>query len=91
MVVRDACMVTTHRIIYEGPSSFAVPTAAKLADTEGVELTSSQTPRRPQPGSDEVLLAVTVQGSKDAIVAAVARIREDLPPSATITIDDTFP
>jgi hypothetical protein len=80
--------MTTHRIIYEGPASLAVPTATLLADAEGVELTSSQTPEHRGQAGAEVVLALTVEASSEAIAAAVARIREGLPSSATITMSD---
>lgn len=98
MVARDACAMTTHRILYEGPSSLAVPTATMLADSEGVELTSSQTREHRKDrgdmagkgtgGGSTVVLAFTVAGTTESVRDAVAVIQDDLPAGATISIED---
>lgn len=84
----DACAMTTRRILYEGPASLAVPTATMLADAEGIELTSSDMGERSQTGGDVVRLALVVEGSPEAITAAVVATRDGLPPGATVTIDE---
>jgi hypothetical protein len=78
--------MTTHRIIYHGPASLAVQTATMLANAEGIELASSEAPGSRTSG--DVRLALTIKGSTDAIIDAVARIREGLPLGATITIGE---
>ncbi|MDQ4097319.1 MAG: hypothetical protein M3144_05560 [Actinomycetota bacterium] len=79
--------MTTLRVTYEGPSSLAVPTATQLADAEGVELTSSEAPEKRSGGRGEVRLRLTVEGSTDAVLDAVARVREGLPAGATLSIE----
>jgi hypothetical protein len=79
--------MATHRITYRGPASLAVSTATRVADAEGVALTGSEAPQRIGADGREVVLAVTVEGATEAIEAAVARARADLPPGATLTID----
>jgi hypothetical protein len=78
--------MTTLRVTYEGPSSLAVPTATMLADADDVDLTSSEPLQKLGGGGDAVRLTLTVEGSTDGILDAVARVREGLPPGATITI-----
>jgi hypothetical protein len=77
--------MSRHRIVYKGPSSLAVQTATLLADAQGVELMSSEAP---EPRDGMVVLALTVEGSADAIDAAVHRIQEELPAGATITVTE---
>jgi hypothetical protein len=77
--------MTTLRVTYEGPSSLAVSTATMLADAEGVDLTSSETPEKRS--GDEVRLRLTVEGPTDAILDAVARVRGRLPAGATLSIE----
>lgn len=79
--------MSTHRIVYEGPASLAVQTATRLADADGVELTSSSAPEMQDSG--DVVLPLTVEGTTDAVVAAVARLGEELPAGATITISES--
>ena len=82
--------MTSHRIIYEGPSGLAVRAATLLADTEGVELTSAGKPQRPDgrggPG-DPVRLTMTLEGTTDAVAAALLAIGDGLPTGARMTID----
>jgi hypothetical protein len=79
--------MAAHQITYEGPSSHAVRAATMLADADGVELVSAQPPERCSEGGDKVVLAVTVEGSAKAVMAAVRLIRESLPPTAAMTIE----
>ncbi len=75
--------------MYEGPASLAVSTATRLADAEGVELTSSDMGDRAENAGDVVRLALVVEGSTEAITAAVAVTQDGLPPGATVTIIET--
>lgn len=76
--------VSSHRITFEGPADLAIGVATALAEADGVELTSSD----PITKVDDrtVRLGVTLDGSLDAIAAAVAALRADLPSGATITV-----
>jgi hypothetical protein len=80
--------VTIHRITYQGPPSLAVPTATMLADAEGVELTSAQEPQHPDGLADTVRLALTVEGTPEAVAAAVSLIRDGLPAGATVEVEE---
>jgi len=79
--------MTTHRITYHGPVALALPTATALADAAGVELTSSEAPRRRGRDGDDVVLALTVEASSEALAAALAQVREGLPAGAAVTLD----
>lgn len=78
--------MTVHRIRFQGPAAIAVHAATDLADADGVDLLSSEQPSR----VDEytVGLEVSVEGSRDDVAAAVARIGADLPAGASIAIVD---
>jgi hypothetical protein len=78
--------MAAHQIKYEGPSSLAVRAATMLADADGVELISSRGLERRDEGDDKVLMALTVEGTAEAIIAAVRLVGESLPRQATITI-----
>lgn len=80
--------MTTHRITYHGPAAQALPTATALAEADGVELTSSEAPQRRGPGGGDVVLALTVEASSEAIAAALAQVRDTLPAGAQVTLDD---
>ena len=80
--------MTTHRITYQGPPSLAVQAATLLADTHGIELTSAGQPE-PAPGpAGTVLLTLTVEGTAEAVAAAVGRMRETLPAGATVGAEE---
>jgi hypothetical protein len=80
--------VPSYQVTYRGPSTFAVPAAALLADAEGVELTSAAAPEHPVAADhDSVLLTVTVAGSEEAVTAGLDAVRELLPAGATFTVD----
>lgn len=83
----DAVAVTTHQVTYQGPPSFAVRAATLLADSEGVELTSANQPEVVE-GSELVLLALVLDGTPEAVTAAVESVRAGLPPEATVTMDE---
>jgi hypothetical protein len=72
-----------YRITYEGPPTLAVRAATLLADADGVELTASQPPAR-QDESDQVVLRLTVEGSDDAVSAAIEDVGSLLSPYATL-------
>ena len=78
--------MTAYLIKYEGPPSLAVQTATMLADADGVELTSSEPPERRDDQGDTVLLALTVEGTSDAVLDAVALLRTKLPSDARLEI-----
>ncbi len=78
--------MASFRVTYEGPSPLAVRAAALLADADGVELTASQPPQR-QPGSETVVLALTVDGDEAAVRAAVRQVAASLP-GATIDVSE---
>jgi hypothetical protein len=77
--------VPVYRINYEGPSTHAVEAARLLAEADGIELTSSQPPER-RGGQTTVLLQLTVEGTDDAVLDAVAMVRGSLPPDARVEI-----
>jgi hypothetical protein len=79
--------MAAHQITYEGPPSLVVRAATMLADADGVELVSSQPPERRDQGADKVVLAFTVEGTANAVMAAVRLVGESLPPTATMTIE----
>lgn len=79
--------MTAFRITYEGPASFAVRAATLLAEADGVELTSSQPPERPRGDAATVVLALTAEGSADAVLDAVRELRDQLAPGATVHIE----
>ncbi len=79
--------MTSRRITYAGPQSLAVATATMLADFEGVDLTSSEPPVRSEGPRGTVILRLTLEGSAEAIDAAVGHLRAGLPPGATIDAD----
>ena len=78
--------MTTYRVRFEGPAAIAVRVATALADAEGVELISSERPSSRD--NHTVVLDVTVEGASDAVVAAVANIRDGMPNGASIAIVD---
>jgi hypothetical protein len=78
--------VDKHRVRFEGPATLALRVATTLADADGVELISSDQPL--SGGDGTVLLNVMVEGELDAVVDAVAGIRREMPPRASIDITD---
>jgi hypothetical protein len=74
--------VTTHQVTYRGPSTFAVRTAALLADAPGVELTSAS--RTDDPSDDSVALELTIEGTDEAVAAANDSVRGELPAGASL-------
>lgn len=79
--------MTAFRITYEGPASFAVRAATLLADSEGVELTSSQPPQHRGGEPDTVVLALIAEGSADAVLDAVRDLRGQLAPGARVEME----
>ena len=80
--------MTTHRITYQGPPSLAVQFATLLADTHGIELTSAGQPEPADDPAGTVRLALTVQGTPEAVAAAVGRLRETLPAGASLRVEE---
>lgn len=80
----DAGEMSNYRVRFEGPAAFTLRVATALADADGVELISSDQPVT----LDEniVALTVSVEGAFDAIADAVASIRAQMPPEASIEI-----
>jgi hypothetical protein len=76
--------VTNHRVRFEGPAGHALRVATTLADAEGVELVSSDQPVTLD--HQTVELSLTVEGTFDAVADAVASIRSEIPPGASIEI-----
>ena len=76
--------MTTYRIRFEGPASLALGVATALADADGVELTSSDPPAPIAGGS--VALDITVEGTSLAVAGAMERVRDGLPPGASIGV-----
>jgi hypothetical protein len=74
--------VTTHQVTYRGPSTFAVRAAALLADAPGVELTSAN--RTDDPSDDSVALELTIEGTDEAMAAAIDAAQEELPAGASL-------
>ena len=64
----------------------AVRVAALLADAPGVELTSAARPEDPEPSEAAVVLALTLEGTTEAVTAALAAVEAELPPGATIAL-----
>jgi hypothetical protein len=81
--------MAAHQIKYEGPSSLAVRAATMLADADGVGLISSRMPERRDESADKVLLELTVEGTAEAVMAAVRIVGESLPSEATILIEES--
>jgi hypothetical protein len=73
-----------HRVRFEGSITLALRVATTLADADGVELISSDQPL--SLGDGTVALNVMVAGEFDAVVDAVAGIRREMPPRASIEI-----
>ena len=78
--------MTAYRIRFEGPAALAVGVATALADADDVDLTSSSQPSILD--ANTVALDLTAEGPIEAITAAIARIRDGLPWSASIDIAD---
>jgi hypothetical protein len=84
--VWDAGAVTVYKIRFEGPAALVLGIATALADADGVELTSSAKPSILDEHTVE--LNVSVEGTRDAVVAAVSSISDGLPRGASIEIAD---
>ena len=64
----------------------AVSVATELADADGVDLISSESPS--VVGRDTVELVVSVEAHQESLTEAVARIRAGMPTGATVEIAD---
>jgi hypothetical protein len=78
--------VTVYRVRFEGPTVLAVRVATALADAVGIELISSEPPSNRDDNTVE--LALAVEGTLDAVAAAVASIRSGMPKGASIAVID---
>ena len=76
--------MTTHQVTYRGPSAFAVRAAALLADADGLELTSASRTDDPAAPQETVALELTLEGTGEAVAAAIDAVREELPAGATL-------
>ena len=76
--------MTTHQVTYRGPSSFAVRAAALLADAEGLELTSANRTDDPAAPEETVALELTVEGTDQAVAAAIEAVGKELPAGASL-------
>ena len=76
--------MTVYKIRFEGPAALAVGVATALADTDGVDLTSSS---QPSLLANSVELNLTAEGPREAVAGAVASIRDGLPDGASIVIE----
>ncbi|MGI8808968.1 MAG: hypothetical protein ACR2KK_14230 [Acidimicrobiales bacterium] len=79
--------MTSFHVTYRGPSTTAVQAAATLADAPGVELTSAARPDSEEGADEAVVLALTLEGTPEAVAAALDGVRATLPPGATVTLD----
>jgi hypothetical protein len=84
---RDAWAVSSHQVRYEGPSSLAVSVATLLADAEGIELRSAEKQEPDGEPVEPVSLVLTVEGTTEAVTAAVGSIDLGLPPDARIRLE----
>ena len=75
-----------YRIRFEGSAGLAVSVATAVADAEGIELISSE----PLSIVDQntVGLEISVEGERDAVVEAVAAIRNGMSKGSSIEIVD---
>jgi hypothetical protein len=83
--MRDAGDVPSYRINYQGPPEHALEAARTLADADGIELTASH-PFEAKAGTQDVVLRLTVEGTTDDVLDAVALTLGQLPTGATIEI-----
>ncbi len=81
----DAGAVNEHRIRFEGAATSAVGVATAIADADGVDLTSSESPVVVD--GDRVRLDLVVEGPRDVIAAAVDEIRAGLPDGSSLSLD----
>ena len=79
--------MTSHQVRYESPSALAVSVATLLADSEGIELSSAEKPDSSRDSVEPALLVLTVEGTTEAVTAAVASIDAGLPADARITVE----
>jgi hypothetical protein len=85
--LRSTCndrLVPSYRVRVEGPAALTLRVATALADADGVDLTSSDQPVAAAEGI--VALSVVVEGTFDDVADAVAAVRSDLPPDASIEL-----
>ena len=78
--------MTAHRITYQGPAALAVRAATLIADAEGVELTSAESPEPLDGRPDIVRLGLVVEASDADLALAVQSIQDELPSGASVTV-----
>ncbi|HEX2046945.1 MAG TPA: hypothetical protein VHF27_04215 [Acidimicrobiales bacterium] len=78
--------MTSHQVRYEGPAALAVRVATLLADAQGIELRSADRQEHAD-GAVETVLVLTVEGTPEAVMAAVGSVDDELPAEARITMD----
>lgn len=79
--------MTTHQVKYEGPASHAMRVATLLAAAEGIDLASAEREEVAGGPGETVLLALTVEASAEAVMAAVNGLQGELPPGARVTVE----
>lgn len=75
------------RIRIVGPTALAMSTVTQIADAIGIELTSSEPPVRSEGLDGSVVLVVTVEGTDEAVRAAIGSVRCGLPAGASIDVE----
>jgi hypothetical protein len=78
--------MTVHGVRFEGPAASALKIATALADADGIDLLSSEPASKLDDGL--VRLDVQVEGTRDAVTAALEWIGNGLPDGASITAID---
>ena len=61
--------------------------ATLLADADGIDLTSAEKQEQPGGSGEAAVLALTVEGTTEDVLAAVRHIGEGLPAGAGITVE----
>jgi hypothetical protein len=80
-------MVSAHRVSIHAPAGLALQIVTELADADGVDLTSSESPTASS-GDHMVDLDVVIDGSRAAVTSAVDGIRAGLPKGSSISIEN---
>ncbi|MGH9278784.1 MAG: hypothetical protein ACRD12_11870 [Acidimicrobiales bacterium] len=78
--------MSEHRVRYEGPRSLAMQAARLLADSQGIELRSAGSPEPLSDSAGETGLTLTVEGTAEAVQAALERIQAALSSGARLRV-----
>ena len=78
----------THELRYEGPPDLAVQATRLLADSPGIELTSAGPPQLADGAGATVVMVVTVEGTPEAVSAALATVQAELSGEVSFVVDD---